>query len=73
MRSNRSLVVSKNVNALPLSNKASAIALYTLLVGATASVVRAAIMAGLSLFAAPVGRRPDGLNTLAYRVRRNDA
>ena len=41
------------------------IGLYTLLVGATASVVRAAIMAGLSLFAAQVGRRQDGLNTLA--------
>ncbi len=42
------------------------ITLYTLLVGATASVVRAAIMAGLSLFAAQVGRRQDGLNTLAF-------
>jgi len=42
------------------------IALYTLLVGATASVVRAAIMAGLSLFAAQIGRRQDGLNTLAF-------
>ena len=42
------------------------IALYTLLVGATPSVVRAAIMAGLALFAAQVGRRQDGLNTLAF-------
>jgi competence protein ComEC len=42
------------------------IAMYTLLVGATPSVVRAAIMAGLSLFAAQVGRRQDGLNTLAF-------
>jgi competence protein ComEC len=42
------------------------IALYTVLVGATASVVRAAIMAGLSLFAAQVGRRQEGLNTLCW-------
>jgi competence protein ComEC len=42
------------------------ITFYTLLVGATPSVVRAAIMAGLSLFAAQVGRRQDGLNTLAF-------
>ena len=33
-----------------------AIAFYTLLVGAGASVVRAAIMGGLSLFARQVGR-----------------
>ena len=42
------------------------IALYTLLVGATACVVRAAIMAGLSLLAAQVGRRQEGLNSLAF-------
>jgi competence protein ComEC len=42
-----------------------AIVLYTLLVGAGASVVRAAIMAGLSLLAAQIGRRGNGLNTLA--------
>ncbi len=41
------------------------IALYTLLVGASASVVRAAIMAGLAVFAAQIGRRGNGLNTLA--------
>jgi competence protein ComEC len=43
-----------------------AIALYTLLVGADAAVVRAAIMGGLSLFAYHLGRRQDGLNTLAF-------
>ncbi len=42
------------------------IALYTLLVGADAAVVRAAIMGGLSLFARQVGRRQQGLNTLAF-------
>jgi len=41
------------------------IAVYTLLVGAGASVVRAALMGGLSLFAAQLGRRQEGLNTLA--------
>jgi competence protein ComEC len=43
-----------------------AIAIYTVLVGADAAVVRAAIMGGLSLFAAQIGRRQDGLNTLAF-------
>lgn len=38
---------------------------YTLLVGADAAVVRAAIMGSLGLFAALVGRRQVGLNTLA--------
>ncbi len=42
------------------------IAIYTLLVGADAAVVRAAIMGGLSLFARQVGRRQHGLNTLAF-------
>jgi competence protein ComEC len=42
------------------------IGVYTLLVGASASVLRAAIMAGLSLFARQVGRRQDGLNSLAF-------
>jgi competence protein ComEC len=41
------------------------IALYTIMVGAEASVVRAAIMGGLGLFAAQVGRRQNGLNSLA--------
>jgi competence protein ComEC len=41
-----------------------AIALYTVLVGANAAVVRAAIMGGLGVFAAQVGRRQSGLNTL---------
>ena len=42
------------------------ILLYTLLVGASASVVRAAIMGGLAIFARQVGRRQNGLNTLAF-------
>ncbi len=42
------------------------IALYTFLVGASAAVVRAAIMGTLSLFAVQVGRRQQGLNTLAF-------
>jgi competence protein ComEC len=42
------------------------ITVYTLLVGATASVVRAAIMGGLAIFARKTGRRQDGLNTLAF-------
>lgn len=42
------------------------IAIYTLLVGADAAVVRAAIMGTLSLFARQIGRRQDGLNTLAF-------
>ena len=41
------------------------IAVYTLLVGADAAVVRAAIMGGLALFATLLGRRQTGLNTLA--------
>jgi competence protein ComEC len=41
------------------------ISAYTILVGANAAVVRAAIMGGLSIFARQVGRRQDGLNTLA--------
>jgi competence protein ComEC len=38
------------------------IAVYTLLVGADAAVVRAAIMGGLSLYAVQLGRRQHGLN-----------
>ncbi len=41
------------------------IAAYTVLVGADAAVVRAAIMGGTAVFASLVGRRQDGLNTLA--------
>ena len=41
------------------------IAAYTLLVGAEPSVVRAAIMGGLGLFAWQVGRRQTAINTLA--------
>jgi len=39
---------------------------YTLLVGADAAVVRAAIMGSLSLLARQLGRRNDGLNMLAF-------
>jgi competence protein ComEC len=39
--------------------------IYTVLVGATASVVRAAIMGTFAIFARQVGRRQTGLNTLA--------
>ncbi len=38
---------------------------YTLLVGPSASVVRAALMGGLAIFARPIGRRQQGLNSLA--------
>src|SRR5258708_2862805 len=44
----------------------SGIAFYTFLVGASASVVRAALMATLALFALQVGRRQQGLNTLGF-------
>ena len=42
------------------------IAFYTLLVGAAPSVVRAAIMGGLALFARQMGRQQDGLNNLGF-------
>ncbi len=41
------------------------VGIYTILVGASAGVVRAAIMACLGLFAAQLGRRQDGVNSLA--------
>ncbi len=41
------------------------IGFYTFLVGAEAAVVRAAVMGTLSLLAVQVGRRQQGLNTLA--------
>ncbi|MEW6568500.1 MAG: ComEC/Rec2 family competence protein [Chloroflexota bacterium] len=44
---------------------ALAIGIYTLLVGAQASVVRAALMGGLSLLARSLGRRAHGLASLA--------
>jgi competence protein ComEC len=44
---------------------ALAIGLYTLLVGAAPAVMRAALMGGLALFARQLGRRQDGLNSLA--------
>ena len=43
-----------------------AITFTPLLVGADGAVVRAAIMGGLTLFAAQIGRCQDGLNTLAF-------
>ncbi len=42
------------------------IAIYTILVGADAAVVRSAVMGGFSLFARQVGRRQHGINTLAF-------
>jgi competence protein ComEC len=42
------------------------ISIYTILVGANAAVVRAAIMGGLAIFARQVGRRQHGLNALAF-------
>jgi predicted membrane metal-binding protein len=42
------------------------IALYAVLAGASAGVVRAAIMGGLGVFAAQVGWRQYGLNRLAF-------
>lgn len=41
------------------------IAIYAVLVGASAGVVRAALMSGLSLIAQRLGRRQSGLNSLA--------
>lgn len=45
---------------------AAAIGFYAVLVGAEPSVVRAAIMGSFSLFAVQLGRRQDGLNSLAF-------
>ncbi len=42
------------------------IAFYTVLVGAQPSVVRAALMGGLGLLGAQIGRRQSGSNTLAF-------
>ncbi|MEK6222830.1 MAG: ComEC/Rec2 family competence protein, partial [Chloroflexota bacterium] len=42
------------------------IAIYTLLVGADAAVVRAAVMGGIALTAKQLGRRQDGLRTLIF-------
>ncbi len=42
------------------------VALYTILVGAAASVVRAAIMGVLGMYAHQVGRRTGGLNILLF-------
>lgn len=60
---------------IPLAGKKRAsiitltgVLLYTLFVGADAAVVRAAIMGGLALLAAHLGRRAYGLTTLAFAV-----
>ena len=42
------------------------IIVYAALVGASASVVRSAIMGGVSVFAIRLGRRQSGLNSLAF-------
>jgi competence protein ComEC len=42
------------------------ITLYTVLVGADAAVVRAALMGSAGIFAHLIGRRQNGLNTLAF-------
>lgn len=42
------------------------ISFYTIMVGAQAPVVRAAIMGGLGLLAAQLGRRQSGVNSLAF-------
>jgi len=42
------------------------IGVYVVLVGANASVVRAGIMGVLTLFAAQIGRRQSGINSLAF-------
>jgi competence protein ComEC len=42
------------------------IALYTFLVGASASVIRATLMGGSALLARQFGRRQNGINTLAF-------
>ncbi len=42
------------------------ISIYTILVGADAAVVRAAIMGGLSLFARQIGRRQHGIIALTF-------
>jgi competence protein ComEC len=42
------------------------IALYAALAGASASVIRSAIMGGVSIFAIRLGRRQSGLNSLAF-------
>ena len=42
------------------------IAVYALLAGAGAGVIRAAVMGSLSVFAVQLGRRQNGLNSLAF-------
>ncbi len=42
------------------------IAIYTVLVGAAASVVRAAIMGGMAILARQLGRRSHGMTSLAF-------
>jgi competence protein ComEC len=61
-----SRLLGKRRRGLAALLSAAGIAMYTLLVGADAAVVRAALMGGLALFARMVGRRQDGLNSLAF-------
>jgi competence protein ComEC len=42
------------------------LAFYVILTGASPSVIRAAIMGGLGLFASLIGRRQTGINSLAF-------
>jgi len=44
------------------------LAIYTILVGAGASVVRAAVMGSVGIMGASIGRRGNGLNTLGLAV-----
>jgi competence protein ComEC len=58
-------LLGKRRRLLAAGLSVAGILFYTILVGAGASVVRAAIMGGLSLFAYQIGRRQDGMNSLA--------
>ena len=57
-------LLGKRRRFLAAGLSAAAIGLYTILVGAEAAVVRAALMGALALFARQVGRQQDGLNSL---------
>ena len=55
-------LLGKRRRSLAAGLSVAAIGLYTILVGAEAAVVRAALMGSLALFARQVGRQQDGLN-----------
>jgi competence protein ComEC len=57
-------LLGKRHRLLAAGLSVTAIGLYTLLVGADAAVVRAALMGALALFARQVGRQQNGLNSL---------